>query len=97
MSETTFPSIADCTVAACSYNQDGCRAGAITVEVFGSEAQCGTFIPLSTKGGLPKMLASVGACQRADCTHNDSLICGASSIKIGSGRSTADCLTFVAR
>lgn len=98
MSQTgTFPRIADCTVAACSYNHDGCHAHAVTIEAFGSEASCGTFIPLSTKGGLPTMLAEVGACQRADCTHNDSLICAAPSIRVGTGRSTADCLTFVAR
>ncbi|MSS83364.1 DUF1540 domain-containing protein [Actinomycetaceae bacterium WB03_NA08] len=97
MALKNLPIISDCTVSACSYNNDGCRAGAITVEAFGNEAACGTFIPLSVKGGLPTMMASVGACQRADCTHNELLTCGAPTIKIGTGTSTADCLTFSAR
>lgn len=92
-----LPTISDCTVTACSYNNDGCRAGAVTIEAFGSEAACGTFIPLNMKGGLPTMMASVGACQRADCTHNELLTCGAPAIKIGAGASTADCLTFATR
>lgn len=97
---TTFaelPAVADCTVAACSYNHDGCHAGAVTISASGSDASCATFIPLSVKGGLPKMLATVGACQRNDCVHNVALNCTASAVKIGSGSDTADCLTYEAR
>jgi hypothetical protein len=52
---------------------------------------------LSAKGGLAKVTGHVGACQRADCQHNESLECTASSVKIGAGADAADCLTFQAR
>jgi hypothetical protein len=61
------------------------------------DASCATFIPLSTKGGLEKVIAHVGACQRGECVHNDHLECGAPSIRVGAGPEDpghADCLTF---
>ena len=48
------------------------------------------------KGGLDKVVTHVGACQRSECTHNSSLECTASSIRIGAGHDEADCLTFTA-
>lgn len=89
-----LPAVATCTVANCSYNHDGCHAGAVTITASGSDASCGTFIPLSIKGGLPTMLATVGACQRNDCRFNESLSCTAPSVKVGSGSDLADCLTY---
>ena len=45
-------------------------------------------------GGLPKVLASVGACQRGECVHNDHLMCTASEVHVGPGADNADCLTY---
>ena len=93
-----MPPIVECTVAGCSYNDhSNCHAIAITVGGKAADAECATFIPLSAKGGLSKVTGHVGACQRADCTHNASLECTASSVKIGPGADLADCLTFQAR
>ena len=90
--------VTECTVAGCSYNDhSSCNAFAITVGGSGADAECATFIPLSAKGGLSKVVGHVGACQRVDCVHNQSLECSASSVKIGAGNDTADCLTFSAR
>ena len=90
--------IAECTVAGCSYNDhSSCHAYAITVGGKAADAECTTFIPLSAKGGLAKVTGQVGACQRADCVHNVSLECTASSVKIGAGAGAADRLTFQAR
>ncbi len=90
--------ITECTVAGCSYNDhSSCHAFAITVGGKSADAECATFIPLSAKGGLAKVSGHVGACQRADCVHNEALECTATSVKIGAGADTADCLTFQAR
>jgi hypothetical protein len=91
-------SITECSVAGCSYNDhSGCHAFAVTIGGSGAAAECATFIPLSAKGGLSKVVGHVGACQRADCAHNDSLECSAASVRIGAGSDTADCLTFQPR
>ncbi len=91
--------IAECTVSGCSYNDhSNCHAFAITVGGRESaDAACATFIPLSAKGGLAKVTGHVGACQRTDCQHNESLECTASSVKIGAGADAADCLTYQPR
>ncbi len=90
--------ITECTVAGCSYNDhSNCHAFAITVGGGTGDAECATFIPLSAKGGLARVTGHVGACQRADCVHNESLECTAASVKIGAGADAADCLTFQAR
>lgn len=93
-----LPQVAECTVAGCSYNEhSSCHAAAVTIGGAGSDAQCATFIPLSIKGGLDTAMSSVGACQRADCNHNEHLECTASSVRIGGGSDLADCLTFAPR
>ena len=90
-----MPPITECTVSGCSYNDhSNCHAMAITVGGSGTDAQCATFIPLSSKGGLNKVHGQVGACQRADCVHNESLECTATSVRVGAGADLADCLTF---
>ena len=90
-----MPPITECTVAGCSYNDhSNCHAIAITVGGSEGDATCATFIPLGTRGGLTKVHGHVGACQRADCSHNESLECTAESVRIGAGADTADCLTF---
>ena len=92
-----LPHVSDCTVDSCGYNHDGCHAGAVTVGGHGHAAECATFIPLSVKGGLDKVIAQVGACQRGECIHIEALECHADSIRIGAGSSAdelADCLTY---
>jgi len=90
-----LPPVAECSVAGCSYNShEHCHAGAVTIGGTGVDASCATFIPLGVKGGLDKVVTHVGACQRAECTHNTSLECTAEAIRIGAGHDAADCLTF---
>ncbi|MFC8193019.1 DUF1540 domain-containing protein [Cellulomonas sp. NPDC057328] len=92
-----LPPVAECSVDGCSYNEHhSCHAAAITVGGTG-DAQCATFIPLSAKGGLDKVVSHVGACQRQDCLHNSHLECNADSIRVGAGHDLADCLTFAPR
>lgn len=89
--------IAECTAAGCSYNDHpGCHAFAVTIGGSGSDASCSTFIPMSAKGGLSKETGHVSVYQRADCRHNESLECTATSVRIGAGSDTADCLTYSA-
>lgn len=90
-----LPTVAGCSVGGCSYNHGmACAAPAITV----GKSACVTFIPLSVKGGLDKVISHVGACQRNDCVHNDHLECTAASIRVGSSEGeTADCMTFAKR
>ena len=98
MATLEMPAVSECTVAGCSYNHDGCHAFAITVSGHDGSADCGTFIPLGAKGGLDKVVAQVGACQRLDCVHNTDLECTAPSVRVGAGTapgaSAAGCLTY---
>ncbi|WP_424187186.1 DUF1540 domain-containing protein [Actinokineospora sp. G85] len=98
MTTMEMPAVHSCTVTGCSYNHDGCHAFAITVGGSDSSTDCGTFVPLSTKGGLPKVVAQVGACSRTDCTFNANLECTASGVRIGPGEGdhAANCLTYQA-
>lgn len=94
---STMTDVSQCTVTECSFNQDGCSASAVTITGSPDHAQCGTFISIDARGGLPVASAHVGACQRVECTHNTDLLCTAESVTIGAGRDTADCLTYAAR
>lgn len=90
-----LPTIAECSVDGCSYNHaHACNAAAITVGGGSGDAQCATFIPLNVKGGLDRVVSHVGACQRADCTHNEHLTCAADAVRIGAAHDLADCLTY---
>ncbi|WP_104104998.1 DUF1540 domain-containing protein [Arthrobacter sp. 08Y14] len=89
--------VSDCSVHSCDYNHDGCTAYAITVGGAPDHASCSTFIDTTETGGLPKVLASVGACLRSECQHNDHLMCTAHDVKVGPGAESADCLTYQAR
>ena len=84
------PTIASCAATDCSFNRGGCAAPMVTM---GTKA-CVTFIDLDKKGGLPTMSSTVGACKRADCVHNQDLVCDASGVKVSSDEA---CLTFEAR
>lgn len=87
--------VTECAVSNCSFNDHThCGAAGITIGGNADHAQCATFIDTGTHGGLPKVLASVGACQRTECAHNDHLMCGAASVKVGPGADNADCLTY---
>lgn len=96
MTTTEMPAVSECTVAECSYNDHGCHAFAITVNGANGEADCGTFIQLTAKGGLPRIVSQVGACTREDCVHNSSLECTASEVRVGPGDGghAANCLTY---
>ena len=93
-----LPPVAECSVAGCSYNDHShCHAAAVNIGGATGDAQCTTFFPLGTKGGLDKVITHVGACQRAECVHNTSLECTAESIRVGAGHEEADCLTVSPR
>ncbi|GAA1049057.1 DUF1540 domain-containing protein [Arthrobacter russicus] len=94
---TPVANVSDCSVHNCSFNHDGCTAYAITVSGSPEHASCATFIDTSATGGLPKVLATVGACQRSECSHNANLMCEAHDVRIGPGAEMADCLTYEAR
>ena len=74
MTLNDLPAVAECSVAGCSYNDHShCHAAAVTIAGSVGDAECVTFIPLSSKGGLDKVLTHVGACQRGECIHNSNL------------------------
>ncbi|WP_067813637.1 DUF1540 domain-containing protein [Nocardia inohanensis] len=99
MTTMEMPHVSECTVSNCSYNHDGCHAYAINVADHDGGADCGTFIALSTKGGLDTVTSMVGACQRVDCAHNQGLECAAGGIRVGpgTGEHAARCLTYSSR
>jgi hypothetical protein len=87
--------VSTCTVDKCAFNHEHeCNAYAITVSGGADHASCGTFIDTSSLGGLPKVLAHVGACQRGECVHNDHLMCNAHDVRIGPGADEADRLSY---
>ncbi|MER7440556.1 hypothetical protein [Micromonospora avicenniae] len=49
---------------------------------------------LPVLGGVADLTAQVGACQRADCQHNDQLECRAPAIRVGPDNDLADCITY---
>ena len=90
-----LPRVSECSVLGCSYNDhSSCHAAAVTIAGSPGDAECATFIPLGSKGGLDKVLSHVGACQRSECVHNSKLECTAASVRIGAGADDADCLTY---
>ena len=90
--------VAECSVSNCSFNDHtACNAVAITVGGSTNHAACSTFIDIGVHGGLPKVLANVGACQRTECAHNDHLMCNAPAVHVGPGADNADCLTYAPR
>ncbi|UVY84261.1 DUF1540 domain-containing protein [Brachybacterium sp. NBEC-018] len=95
MTAVDMPRVSECTVSGCSYNHEhACGAFAVTVS---RDTSCATFIPLDVKGGLSKVVTQVGACQKADCIHNQDLECTAESVRVGAGADAADCLSYEKR
>lgn len=90
-----LPIVSSCSVSSCGFNHDGCHAHAISV-VASDHAHCGTFVNTAEKGGHAES-ALVGACTRADCTHNANLSCTAEAIQVGAAFDAAACLTFETR
>ncbi|MDP9935967.1 DUF1540 domain-containing protein [Paenarthrobacter sp. NPDC057355] len=86
--------VSACSVGSCGFNHDGCTAFGITIGGTQDHASCATFIDTNAMGGLPKVLAHVGACQRSECVHNNNLMCEAHDVRVGPGREAADCLTY---
>ena len=92
---TATANVSDCTVVNCSFNDHShCGAAGITIGGGEDHASCATFIDTGMHGGLRKVLATVGACQRAECVHNDQLMCSAPEVHVGPGADNADCLTY---
>ncbi|WP_173155823.1 DUF1540 domain-containing protein [Phytohabitans suffuscus] len=89
-----MPAVRECTAVACSFNDGGCHAPAVTVASAGEAASCATFVESSVRGGIAEITGSVGACARTDCVHNTNLACTASSVQVGSGVTVSDCLTY---
>ena len=74
----TTTHVADCSVTNCSFNDHtACNAAAITVYGAENHSHCTTVTDTGIHGGLLKVLADVGACQRSECVHNDHLMCQA--------------------
>jgi len=96
--EKIMTKITECNVTDCGYNKhNSCHTLAITVGGPEPCPQCDTYVTNVRAGGIPDMNAGVGACKVSSCTHNDSLECSASSIKVGRHLNHPDCQTFHAR
>ena len=89
--------VRECPAEECSYNTDHqCHALAITI---GDDANpmCDTFCQTPSKGGDMNATAGVGACKVSCCSHNQSLECNCSEIKMGYNGGEIDCMDFKAR
>lgn len=90
----TLSLVSSCATTACSFNDGGCNAFAITVGGTGSAASCTTFTDLDARAGSVSDSGRVAVCQRLECVHNENLLCGAQKIEIGAD--TANCLSYEA-
>ena len=88
------PPVRECAATACSFNDNGCHAPAITVAASADAASCATFVESSLSGGIAEVTCAVGACARAECVFNTNLACTAESITVGPGATVSDCLTY---
>ncbi|MCT2277687.1 DUF1540 domain-containing protein [Micromonospora chalcea] len=88
------PPVRECAATACSFNDNGCHAPAITVAASAAAASCATFVESSLSGGIAEVTGAVGACARAECVFNTNLACTAESITVGPGATVSDCLTY---
>jgi hypothetical protein len=86
-----------CDAIECDYNREkACHAIAITVGHGNAHPRCDTMFESGTHGGVPKIIAGVGACKVAGCKFNQSLECTAKGITVGHHSDEVDCLTFQA-
>lgn len=93
MSTTTL--VKSCTTTACSFNDGGCTALAITVGGSGTKASCTTFVALDARARLASPRGQVGACKRLECLHNADLLCTAAAISVAGD--DAECLGYEVR
>ncbi len=90
--------IAECDVTDCAYNKhNSCHTLAITVGGPEDCPHCDTYVNSVHTGGILDMKGGVGACKVKSCSHNESLECGASTIKVGWHQNHPDCKTFHAK
>lgn len=89
-----MPSVNQCDADQCAYNSDNqCHAMAITI---GDENNplCDTAFKYSTKGGVPELAGSVGACKVTSCKLNRSLECSSKGIEVKMHSNNPACNTF---
>ncbi|MFY1669460.1 DUF1540 domain-containing protein [Plantactinospora sp. WMMB334] len=89
-----MPAVRECAATACSFNDGGCHAPAVTVASAGDAASCATFVESSVRGGIADVTGTVGACARTECVYNTNLACTAESVQVGAGATASDCLTY---
>ncbi len=90
--------IGECDVTDCAYNKhNSCHTLAITVGGPEKCPHCDTYVTSTHSGGVLDLKGGVGACKVPSCSHNESLECTASSIKVGWHMNHPDCKTFHAR
>lgn len=92
---STISVVKSCSTTACSFNDGGCTAFAITVGGSGAKATCTTFVALDARAALSSASGQVGACQRLECVHNSDLLCTATEIAVAGD--TAECLSYEPR
>ena len=87
--------VIECNAVNCAYNKhNSCHTPAITVGGPEPWPQCDTFVTSPQAGGIIDMKAGVGACKVSKCSHNESLECNASTIKVGWQKDHAECKSF---
>lgn len=92
-----MPLVSECMVTQCAYNvSNNCHARAITVGD-SMHPGCDTFLPESHHTKESQRIAGIGACKASSCKFNDDLECVAESIRVGTVRNEANCITFMTR
>lgn len=92
-----MPLVSECMVAQCAYNvSNNCHARAITVGD-GMHPGCDTFLQGSQHIRESGRIAGIGACKVDSCKFNDDLECVAESIRVGTVRNEANCITYAMR
>lgn len=84
----TATKVQSCATTACTFNDGGCTALAITISGQNA-AECGTFTTLDARSQNPAE-AQVGACHLLECKHNEGLMCTNASINVAAGAECAD-------
>lgn len=86
----TLPIISTCAATTCSFNQNGCTAGPITVG--GDTASCQSITRLDARADAGEN-GTVGICQRMECVHNSGLRCTAEAVTMGADTATCESYT----
>lgn len=92
-----MPLVSECLVTECAYNvSKNCHARAITV---GDSVRpgCDTFLPESHHIKEARRIAGIGACKATGCKFNSDFECVTDSIRIGTVRNEANCMTYAMR